>query len=101
MRKMHDTTKENFESQGQNVYEAILVMGNRARQVNEHHKHILTKIHDEYQATVNITEDSPDEPEDIDIPTFSKPTLVSMNEMLDGEIKYDYLDPHESGTEEG
>jgi DNA-directed RNA polymerase subunit K/omega len=100
MRKMHDTTKEDFEAQSQNVYEAILVIGNRARQINEHHKHILNKIHDEYQSTVNLSEDAPDEPEDITIPDFPKPTVKAMNEMLDGEITYDYLEPHESGPEE-
>lgn len=93
MLTLHDTTKEDFEKQNHNVYEAILVMGQRARQISDHHKSILNKIHDEYQATLNLSEDVPEEPEEIDLPHFNKPTVQAVNEMLDGQVKYEYLDP--------
>ncbi|MDP2361309.1 MAG: DNA-directed RNA polymerase subunit omega [bacterium] len=93
MRIMHDTTKEDLEQRNQNVYEAILVMGLRARQVNEHQKSILSRIHEEYQATLNLSEDAPEEPEEIELPAFTKPTVQAMREMLDGKTAFDYLDP--------
>ena len=101
MQTIHETTKEDFESRNFNVYEAILVMGTRARQVAEHHKSIITKIHEDYQANMTMTEEVPDEPEEIDLPHFVKPTIVAVSEMLDGEVKYDYLDADHSGAEEG
>ncbi len=100
MKRLHNTTKEDLEKLSPNVYEAILVMGHRARQINDHHKEILNKLHDEYHANLNLTEEAPEEPEDIDIPQFPKPTVKAMNDLLDGEINYDYLEPNEPGPGE-
>ncbi len=99
MRKMHDTTKEDLEQINHNVYEAIQVMGQRSRQIGDHQKSILNKLHDEYQSTLNLSEDLPDEPEELEIPAFTKPSVQALNELLDGEITYEYLDPAE-GEEE-
>jgi DNA-directed RNA polymerase subunit K/omega len=92
MRRLHETTKEDLELKDHNVYEAILVMGLRARQVNEHQKSILTRIHEEHQATQILGEDAPEEPEVLDLPPLTKPTVQAVNEMLDGKVKYDYLE---------
>ena len=92
MRRLHETTKEDLERKDHNVYEAILVMGLRARQVNEHQKSILNRIHEDYQATLNLSEDAPEEPEEIELPHFTKPSVQAVNEMLDGRVKYDYLE---------
>lgn len=99
MRKLHDTTKEDLENKNFNVYEAVLVMGQRARQISDHQKSILNKIHDEYQSTLNLTEDVPEEPEEIDLPHFNKPTVQAVNEMLDGQVKYEYIDPVDEAGE--
>lgn len=98
MRSLHDTTKEDLEVKDHNVYEAILVMGLRARQVNEHQKSILSRIHEEYQATLNLSEDAPEEPEEIELPHFTKPTVQAVSEMLDGKVKYDYLEGPDGET---
>jgi DNA-directed RNA polymerase subunit K/omega len=100
MRNLHDTTKEDLEKQNHNVYEAILVMGQRARQISDHHKSIIAKIHDDYQATLNLSEDVPEEPEEIDLPVFVKPSIQAVNEMLDGKIKHEYIDPVDEGGEQ-
>lgn len=99
MRKMHDTTKEDLEKINHNVYEAILVMGQRSRQIGDHQKSILNKLHDEYQSTLNLSEDAPEEPEELEIPAFTKPSVQALNELLSGEIHYEYLDPEEGGDE--
>ncbi len=94
MRKLHDTTKEDLEQRDQNVYEAILVMGIRARQVGEHQKSIINRIHEEHLASLNLSEDAPEEPEEkIDLPEMTKPSVKAVNEMLDGTVKFEYLDP--------
>ncbi|MFA7331195.1 MAG: hypothetical protein WC326_08985 [Candidatus Delongbacteria bacterium] len=93
MQSLHETTKEDLELRNHNIYEAILVMGLRARQVNEHQKSILSRIHEEYQATLNLSEDAPEEPEELELPFFTKPSVQAVREMLDGTVKYDYLDP--------
>lgn len=93
MRNLHETTKEDLEQKHHNVYEAILVMGLRARQISEHQKSILSRIHEEYQATLNLSEDAPEEPEEIELPAFTKPSVQAVREMLDGKVTYDYLDP--------
>jgi DNA-directed RNA polymerase subunit K/omega len=94
MLKLHDTTKEDLEKRPpHNVYEAILVMGLRSRQVNEHQKSILSRIHEEYQATLNVGEDAPEEPEELELPAFTKPTVQAMREMMADQVVYDYLDP--------
>jgi DNA-directed RNA polymerase subunit K/omega len=101
MQTIHETTKEDLESRNLNVYEAILVMGARARQVAAHHKSIVTKLHEDYQANMTMTDEVPDEPEEIDLPHFTKPTIVAVSEMLNGDVKYDYLDADTSGSDEG
>jgi len=93
VQSLHETTKEDLELRNHNIYEAILVMGLRARQVNEHQKSILSRIHEEYQATLNLSEDAPEEPEELELPFFTKPSVQAVREMLDGTVKYDYLDP--------
>ncbi len=93
MQSLHETTKEDLELRNHNIYEAILVMGLRARQVNEHQKSILSRIHEEYQATLNLSEDAPEEPEELELPFFTKPSVQAVREMLEGTVKYDYLDP--------
>jgi len=100
MRNLHETTKEDLENQNYNVYEAILVMGQRARQISDHHKSILNKIHDEYQSTLNLSEDVPEEPEEIELPHFNKPTVQAVDEMLNGQVKYEYVDPVDEGGEQ-
>jgi len=94
LRKLHDTTKEDLEQRDQNVYEAILVMGARSRQVGEHQKSIINRIHEEHQASLNLSEDAPEEPEEKhDLPDFIKPSVKAVNEMLDGQVKFEYMDP--------
>ncbi len=100
MKKMHDTTKEDFENSNTNIYEAILVMGQRARQIQMHQKEILNKLHEEYQATLNLSEEAPEEPEELELPPLPRPTTKAVNEMLDGNVDYDYLDPHDVGPSE-
>ncbi len=102
MKGFDETTKEDFQDLSDNIYEAILVMGLRARQINQHQKEELDKIHEEYQAEMALTES--EEPEELNIPHFTKPTLLSLREMLGKKIDYRYLEPEkeeEPAAEEG
>jgi DNA-directed RNA polymerase subunit K/omega len=92
MKSFDETTKEDFTERTNNIYEAILVMGLRARQINQHQKDELDKIHEEYQAELALTEN--EEPEEVlNIPSYRKPTIMAVEEMLQGKIVYNYLEP--------
>ena len=78
-----------------NVYEAIIVSAKRARQVNEENRI-------EFNALLSTIPEAiaDEESEDIDNPAQlkialdmekkSKPHLQALNELLDGEIDYQY-----------
>lgn len=92
MKTFDETTKEDFANRTNNIYEAILVMGLRARQINQHQKDELDKIHEAYQAELALTEN--EEPEEsLNIPSYRKPTIMAVEEMLNGKITYNYLEP--------
>ena len=98
MKTFDETTEEDFTSKTHNIYEAILVMGQRARQINQHQKEELDKIHEEYQAEMALTE--AEEPEEIlNIPSYRKPTILAVEEMLKGKIVYNYLEPDANTSE--
>jgi DNA-directed RNA polymerase subunit K/omega len=78
-----------------NIYEAITVVGKRARQINSENKI-------EYNALVSTipTTGSDDDSEDIENPAQlkisldfeqkDKPHVQALNELLEGKIDYDY-----------
>jgi len=78
-----------------NIYEAIIIIAKRARQINEEQKHVIERE--------TIIDESIDgyEDEDIEIEEqeeaverkiirLPKPTEMAINEMLAGKIKWDY-----------
>ena len=84
-----------IDERAENVYEAIVVAAKRARQINTDNKV-------EFNAIMNTipSAGSDDEAEDItnppqlkialDLEKKPKPHLQSLNELLDGEIKFKY-----------
>lgn len=84
-----------IDERAENVYEAITVAALRARQINDENKI-------EFSALINTipSTGSEDDAEDVTNPAQlkialelekkEKPHLQSMNELLDGEIKFKY-----------
>ncbi len=79
------------------IYEAIVVMSRRARQINDEIKDNLQR---RLEAVVTVGEEG-EEVTNFDqleisreFDRFPKPTFLALDEMLDGELSYKYKDRH-------
>jgi DNA-directed RNA polymerase subunit K/omega len=92
-----DLLAEDFRDKIDNIYEAIIVIAQRARQIGQKQSRIIEHFlaSKKPQETDDAEEEAPrrkptdeddDEPR---LPKFEKPTILAMNELLKGEIKYD------------
>lgn len=93
-------------SQVDNLYEAVMIIAKRARQINDE-QHAITQ-----QILMEQMENAPPpsleelEEEDMgprepiqDYIRFPKPTVVAMKEMLEGKIKFRYIEPEGESEE--
>ena len=83
---------DKLEEKVDSLYEAIVVIARRARQINELQKQLIDK-----EAASNVEED------DLDEPTFDtdyldshylklpKPTTLALQEMLEGKLQFEYI----------
>jgi len=84
-----------FEKFSNNIYEAIIVLGKRARQINSEQKIFIEK-----EAGIDDSYDNDDEDEFYDragveeenIIKLPKPTQLAIEELIEGKLKYDYGD---------
>jgi len=96
---------EELEKQASNIYEAIVVIAKRARQINDEQKRFL-----EQELGFDSTLEGPsseENDEDSDLlaedrqPSpakyikLPKPTTVSLEEMMAGKLKFDYAETPE------
>jgi len=90
---------EHFLGRGVNIYEVVLVIAQRARQIGELQKrqidrHLGQTEMLEQQAARARAEESDDvfEPEPIDrpVPRFEKPVVLAMEEMRQENTKFSY-----------
>lgn len=90
---------EHFLGRGVNIYEVVLVIAQRARQVGELQKrqidrHLGQTEMLEQQAARARAEESDDvfEPEPIDrpVPRFEKPVVLAMEEMRQAQTRFGY-----------
>ena len=78
-----------------NLYEAIVVIAKRARQINEEQKSLID-IETEMDESIDDYEDDEEEQnEDQEevmrkVIKLPKPTEIAIQEMLSGKIKWDY-----------
>ncbi len=88
----------------ESMYEAVMIVAKRARQINDeqraqtqHNLMIQTEIRPGGETDFFEEEDlTPSEPYE-DYLRLPKPSVVAMKEMLEGKIRYRYID---EGTEE-
>ena len=86
LRKMEEKTK--------NIYEAVVVMSKRARQINqERYEEQVMELSEELE--FDVLDESPDiKPEDYE--EKEKVTTIAVNEFLEGEVNWRVLeDPEE------
>jgi DNA-directed RNA polymerase subunit K/omega len=92
-----DYLAEDFYEQAANIYEAIIIMSKRARQLGQRQTRIIEQfIASKMRPDDDENEDEYVRPFDDDdedaprLPKFEKPTILAMNEMHQGKIKYKY-----------
>lgn len=93
-----DFLAEDFKEKIPNIYEAIIVMSQRARQLGRKQTRIIEQFiaakarpdtdedEDEEPVRSFIDEDDEDAPK---LPKFEKPTILAMNAMHEGLINYE------------
>ncbi len=88
MTNFQKTTASDFDGTAKNIYEAILIMAQRARQINQLQHDTIEKLRQEYLDTMG----DPDyilEPEnEFVVPKFPKATTTAIQEMLDKKLNY-------------
>ncbi len=82
-----------FEKFSDNVYEAIIIIAKRARQINDEQRLII-----EQMTGVSDSDNEENDEEDVERFdeinefNFPKPTQLALQEFFEGKIKYDYGD---------
>ena len=99
---MTDVSLEEFLKKTDNMYEAVVAMFRRARQVNDEQKQ---QIELEMDTTPVVDNRENEEFDDVEIDRealmrehkkYPKPSKVAMKEMSDGKIAFRYIDPDDS-----
>jgi DNA-directed RNA polymerase subunit K/omega len=92
-----DFLAEDFRDQIENIYEAIIVMSQRARQIGQKQARIIEQFlaakvrsdSDDVEEDAPVARPFEDDDEDAPrLPQFEKPTVLAMNELLKGDLKY-------------
>lgn len=91
-----DLLAEDYRKSHPNIYEAVIVMSQRARQIGQKQARII----EQFMSTKNRTEDDDEDDDEIiirsiedddedgpQLPRFEKPTILAMNEMYNGLLK--------------
>ncbi len=91
-----------LETKAENLYEAVVVLARRARQINSEQKQYRVKnkgYDDEYESYGNDEFDEFDElVEDEDYQELPKPSIVALDEFLEDKVIYEYL-PEEDAND--
>lgn len=100
---MKELSTDELSAKTGNIYEAVVVMARRARQVNDEQKALIDKDR-EAVAPVEPKENEDFDEVEIDHEAlmknhtkFPKPSRVAIEEMADGKIRYEIIPPEEGG----
>jgi DNA-directed RNA polymerase subunit K/omega len=98
-----ETTPLNqLEQYADSVYEAIIMIAKRARQINEEQKVFIESEIGPIDDSVNGEDDEENdvvEKEELNFIKLPKPTSLALNEFFDGKIEYEYLKKEEAENE--
>lgn len=86
LRKMEEKTK--------NIYEAVVVMSKRARQITQERYEEQVMMENSEELELDVLDESPDiKPEDYE--EKEKVTTIALNEFLEGEVNWRVLEDTE------
>ena len=82
-----------LETHAENLYEAIVMIARRARQINDQQKKILEEQVEQYALDDNLDEEGfTQDVVDHQYLKLPKPTTIAMQEMLEGKLQKQYPD---------
>ncbi len=88
-----------LESKAENIYEAIVIMSKRARQINEENKLEFNQRIELIQTKTETDEEVDANPDQLKISLEfekrPKPTEISLDEIMDNRIEFKYKEPEE------
>jgi DNA-directed RNA polymerase subunit K/omega len=86
------------EQHSENIYEAIVVVAKRSRQINDEQKQLLIHEQDEYDEDYDSyeEEETPEIIQEEDFIRLPKPPIVALGEFLDGKLEVFYRDASRS-----
>lgn len=84
--------RQQIESKVGNIYEAIVIIGKRAEQINTFIKNDLNQKLDEFASNSDSLDEVFENREQIEVSKYyerlPKPTLIAIQEWLDNEVYY-------------
>ena len=87
---------KDIDKHAENIYEAIVVLSKRARQINEEMKIRLNQELEMFATRVDSEEEIETNPEhmriSIEFEKLSKPTQQAIGDLLDDKLSYHYKD---------
>lgn len=81
-----------LEKYADNIYEAIIVLAKRARQINEEQKRLFHQESDYDEDYLDYEEEEIEKVPEKQYKKLPKPTTIALEEFLAGKIKYDYIE---------
>lgn len=81
-----------FEKFSDNIYEAIIIIARRARQINDEQKLVIDQVTGAAESDNEDDEDKVDMYQENSELNFPKPTQQALQEFLEGKLNYDYGD---------
>ncbi|MDZ7371384.1 MAG: DNA-directed RNA polymerase subunit omega [candidate division KSB1 bacterium] len=82
------------------IYEAVVIIARRARQINEMQRRLIEQQVVPAQSETKDSDESDDMPLDRDYIDgqylkLPKPTTIALKEMLEGKLSFEYIEPEE------
>lgn len=90
---------KDIEKHADNLYEAIIVLAKRARQINDEQKQLLHRENDYDGYEDYEDEDFEISSGDINYLKLPKPTSIALEELLAGKIEYHYKVPDDEADD--
>jgi DNA-directed RNA polymerase omega subunit len=91
-----------IEDKADNVYESVIVVAKRARQINDEQKQLLQREQDEYDEDYDalIEEEGEIIPEEGEYLKLPKPSALALGEFMEGKLEYFYRETEEEESKE-
>ncbi|MDZ7294164.1 MAG: DNA-directed RNA polymerase subunit omega [candidate division KSB1 bacterium] len=101
---LYQIALEDIEKHAESVYEAVVIIAKRARQINDEQKQLVEREMRELMADTKddlLDDDQPREPIHRPFMRLPRPTTQALQEFLEGKLRYTYVEREEEKPAEG